>query len=142
MSTKKSVVPPIDSLLGGATLTLFYLSLDFIQTYQTDLINIYINYVDYVKDSNKQLLCAKNYLLASIIFSIFSLLLIRAFIKLDITLVSFMLNYFNRSDSLYSSASTFALKSIVSSPYSDNFSSILEIGTLKNSLRLFTLFIL
>lgn len=25
MSTKKSVVPPIDSLLGGATLTLFYL---------------------------------------------------------------------------------------------------------------------
>lgn len=142
MSTKKSVVPPIDSLLGGATLTLFYLSLDFIQTYQTDLINIYINYVDYVKDSNKQLLCAKNYLLTSIVFSIFSLLLIRAFIKLDITLVSFMLNYFNRSDSLYSSASTFALKSIVSSPYSDNFSSILEIGTLKNSLRLFTLFIL
>lgn len=67
-STKKSVVPPIDSLLGGATLTLFYLSLDFIQTYHTDLINIYINYVDYVKDSNKQLLCAKNYLLASIIF--------------------------------------------------------------------------
>lgn len=142
MSTKKSVVPPIDSLLGGATLTLFHLSLDFIQTYQTDLINIYINYVDYVKDSNKQLLCAKKLPFSFNYFSIFSLLLICAFIKLDITLVSFMLNYFNRSDSLYSSASTFALKSIVSSPYSDNFSSILEIGTLKNSLRLFTLFIL